>query len=186
MPQRIGHGVLTFVSGKVQNLHVQFAGHFFRMSFPQHVPRHPEPAGRKHFFAVLVVGKRTRFSHQRVDDVSIINRGLLLSDQSRHRLNEMSLMRDRDLFSSNAKVDELIDQPTGNRVRVGSYADGAAGTDLHPFDDVVCVEPLIGQPTQMSKIIQELLPPVVVGTFDKIFHEADILFTTVEVPTAAQ
>ena len=29
MSERIGHGVLTFVSGQLQNLHVHFVGHFF-------------------------------------------------------------------------------------------------------------------------------------------------------------
>jgi hypothetical protein len=29
MPERIGHGILTFVSRQLQNLHVHFVGHFF-------------------------------------------------------------------------------------------------------------------------------------------------------------
>ena len=29
MPERISHGVLTFVSCQLQNLHVHFVGHFF-------------------------------------------------------------------------------------------------------------------------------------------------------------
>ena len=29
MPERIGHGVLTFVSRQFKNLHVHFVGHFF-------------------------------------------------------------------------------------------------------------------------------------------------------------
>ena len=29
MPERISHGVLTLLSGQLQNLHVHFVGHFF-------------------------------------------------------------------------------------------------------------------------------------------------------------
>jgi len=29
MPERTGHGVLTFVSRQLENLHVHFVGHFF-------------------------------------------------------------------------------------------------------------------------------------------------------------
>ena len=29
MPQRVGHRVLTLLSGRLQNLHVHFVGHFF-------------------------------------------------------------------------------------------------------------------------------------------------------------
>ena len=92
----------------------------------------------ENFFAVAVVGERSRFSHQRIDDEPIIDRRQLLADQSRHRLNQVSVMSHSDLFSTDAKVDELIDQPAGNRVRVGSHTDRAAAGNSHALDDVVC------------------------------------------------
>ena len=62
-------------------------------------------------------------------------------------------MSRRDLFGTDAKVDELPDQSTGNRVRVGSHGDRAAARDSHTLDDVVRVEPFIRQSIQMSQII---------------------------------
>jgi hypothetical protein len=35
-------------------------------------------------------------------------------------------MSHRDLFGPAAKVDELADQPTGNRVRVGAHTNGGS------------------------------------------------------------
>jgi len=64
MPQRIGDSFLALVSGQLENLHVHFVGHLFDVSRSQRVPRHPEAAGRKHLFAVSVVGEGSRFSHE--------------------------------------------------------------------------------------------------------------------------
>jgi len=64
MPQRVGHGVLTFPSGDVQNLNVHFVGRFFRMSGAQRVPRHAKNGGRKHLLAVLIVGEGSRLSNE--------------------------------------------------------------------------------------------------------------------------
>jgi hypothetical protein len=186
MSQGIGHSVLTFLGGQLQNLHVHFVSHFFRMSGSQRVPRHTKTACREHFFAVPVVGERSRFSHQRIDDVSIIDRCQLLADQPRHRLNQVSVMSHRDLFGTDAKVDELVDQPTGNRVCVGSHVDRAAARNSHALDDVVSVKRLVRQSIQVRKIIKELLPPVVVGSFDEVFHEGDVLLAALKVPAVTQ
>ena len=156
------------------------------MSSSQRVPRHAKTAGRKHLLAISVVGEGSRFSHERIDDVTIIDRRQILADQSRHGLNEVSVMSHRDLFGPDAKVDELADQSTGNRVRVGSYVDRAAARDSHALDDVVCVEPFIGQSIQMSQIIKEVLPPVVIGTFHQVFHEGHVFFAAVKTSTATQ
>lgn len=95
-------------------------------------------------------------------------------------------MSHRDLFGPDAKVDELIDQPAGNRVRVGSHADRAAAGNSHALDDVVRVERLVRKSIQVREIIKKLLPPVVVGSLDELFHEGDVLFTAVEISTATQ
>jgi len=118
--------------------------------------------------------------------VTIIDSGQLLTDQSRHGLNEVSVMSHRDLFGPDAKVDELADQPTGNRVRVGAHTNGAAGTDFHTFLNVVCVEPFIGQAIQMSQVIKKVLPAVVIGPLHQIFHEVNVFFAAVKTPTATQ
>jgi len=95
-------------------------------------------------------------------------------------------MSHRDLFGPDAKVDELADQPTGNRVRVGSHVDRAAARDSHALDDVVCVEPFIRQSIQMSQIIQEVLPPVVIGPLHQVFREGHVFFAAVKTSTPTQ
>jgi hypothetical protein len=82
MPQRVGHSVLTLLSGQLQNLHVHFVGHFLGMGGSQRVPCHAKTTGRKHLFAVSVVGEGSRFSHERIDDVTVIDGSQLLADQS--------------------------------------------------------------------------------------------------------
>jgi hypothetical protein len=59
-------------------------------------------------------------------------------------------------------------------------------TDAHTLDDVVGVEPTIGQSFQIRHIIEKLFPAVRVTLLDQLLHEGDVRFTTVEIPTAAQ
>lgn len=186
MTQRVGHRILTFVSGQMQNLHVHFVSHFFGMSGPQRVPRQAKTAGRKHLFAVPVVRKRARFADQRIDDVPIVDGRQLLADQTRHRLNHVSVMRHRDVFGTDSQIHQLTDQPTGNRIRVRPHTYRAAAADPHVGHDVVRVQPGIRQSAQLSRVFEILLLPVVVGSTDQVFHEVHILFAALEVPAAAQ
>jgi len=186
MTQRVGHRVLAFLGGKLQDLHVPFVGNAFRMSRPQIVPRHPKAARGKHLFAESVVGERTRLADERIDDVPIVDRCQMLADQPRHRLNRLAVMSHRDRFGTDAQVDQLSDQPAGNRVGVRPHQDRAAGTDAYAPDDVVRVQTLIRQSIQMGLIIQILFAPMIVGLSDEVFHKHDVLFTTVEVPTSPQ
>ena len=95
-------------------------------------------------------------------------------------------MSHRDLFGSDAKVHELSDQPTGNGVRVRSYANRAAGTDLYTFLNVIRVQSFVGQSIQVSEVIKEVLPSVAIGTFHQIFHEVHVFFAAVKTSTAAK
>ena len=184
--QSIGHSVLTFVCRNLQNLHIHFVRDFLRMSGAQRVPCHAKTARRKHLFAIPIAGEGTRFSHQRINDVAIIDGRLVLADNSRYRLNQMTMMRHSNLFGTDAKIDELTDQPTRYGIRVGSHIDCAAATDASVLDDVVGVEHCVWQSLQMSKVIKKLLSTIGVGSFDQIFHEGDVGFSSFKVATAAQ
>ena len=184
--QCIGHSVLAFVCCQFQNLYIHFVRDFLRMSGSQRVPCHAKTARRKHLFAISIAGEGTRFSHQRINDVAIIDGRLVLADNSRHRLDQMTMMRHSNLFGTDAKIDELTDQPTRYRIRVGTHIDCAAATDASVLDDVVGVEHCIGQSLQMSKVIKKLLSTIVVGSFDQIFHEGDVGCSSFKVATAAQ
>ena len=89
--------------------------------------------------------------------MTIVNGRLILADDSRHRLAQMTMMSHRDLFGTEAKIDELADQPTWHRIDVGPRIDRAAATDTNPLDDVVRVEHPVGQPPQMSGVIEKPL-----------------------------
>jgi len=186
MSQRIGHRVLTFASCNLQNQHVHFVRDLLRMRRSQNIPRHAKTAGRKHVFAILIAGKSPRFSHQRINDVSVVNGRLILADDPRHRLDQMAMMSHRDLFGTDAKIDKLADQSTWHRVRVGPHIDRAAAADTNPLDDVVGVEHHVGQRPEMGGVIEKLLSTIRVGSFDQIFHEGDVGFASVKVATAAQ
>lgn len=184
--QCIGHSVLAFVCRQFQNLYIHFVRDLLRMSGSQRIPCHAKTARRKHLFAILIAGEGTRFSHQRINDVAIIDGRLVLADNSRHRLNQMTMMRHSNLFGTDAKIDELTDQPTRYRIRVGPHVDRTAAADTNALDDVVGVEHGVGQSLEMSKVIKKLLSTIVVRSFDQIFHECDVGFASFKVATAAQ
>ena len=98
----------------------------------------------------------------------------------------MAVMSHRDLFRTDAKIDELTDQPTRHRVRIGARVDRAAATDAEALDNVVGVEPVVRQSIQMSQVVQKLLSPIVVGSFDQLLDEGDVGISSFKVATAAQ
>lgn len=104
MPQHTGDYVLTFTGGKFQNSHVQAVGDLLTVSVPQCVVSDAEHTRREHFFAILVVGKGSGLSRQRINNVPVINRYLLFTDQPWHRLNMVSLVSHRDLLGSNSHI----------------------------------------------------------------------------------
>jgi len=77
--QRIGNRVLAFTSGQLQDLHIFLVGHVFRMNPTKYVVSHAKLGRGKHFFAIPIVGKRARLTHQRIDDVPIVDRHSLLA-----------------------------------------------------------------------------------------------------------
>jgi hypothetical protein len=112
MSQCIGHRVLILLRGNLQNQPVHLVGDLLRMRRSQDVPCHAKTARRKHLFAILIAGERTRFSYQRINNVAIVNGRLILADDSRHRLDQMAMMSHRDLFGTDAKINKLADQST--------------------------------------------------------------------------
>ncbi len=71
---------------------------FSRQQISQRIPRHAKTARRKHLFAILIAGEGSRFSHQRINNMPIIDGRLVLADNARHRLNQMAMMSHRDLL----------------------------------------------------------------------------------------
>jgi len=90
--------MFAFPRCKFQNFDVHFVGEPLGVSTAQQVPGHTKVASRKHFFTVLIVRKCSRLAQQRINDVSIIDRGQILPDESRHRLDHMPVMSHEDVF----------------------------------------------------------------------------------------
>lgn len=123
--QRIGYLVLVFFGGKLKDTHIQLVSQLFDMSRVKHVVSDSKLARGKHLFPIPVVCKRARLANKRINHVAIINRHSFLSKESIHRLNRMILVRYDDLFRLDSHIDSASNQPTGDRVRVGSHQDRA-------------------------------------------------------------
>lgn len=186
MPQRIGHAVLTLAGRQFQNPHVDFVSHLLRVLFAEDVVGNAESAGGKHLFAVFVVREGARLTNQRIDDVAIIDRRLLLANQSRHGLNQTPLVRHRDLFGTHPHIHRLTDQSAGNGIRVGADLNRAAAADAHAVQMIVRVEAFLRQPLQTRLFFEEPLRAMGVGAGDDLFHEAHILVAAGKVATATQ
>lgn len=79
------------------------------MSLNQHVISEAKVAAREHLFAVTIVSKCAGFSHERIDDMTVVNARGLLTNESWHRLYFMSLVSDRDRFGADFYVNFLTD-----------------------------------------------------------------------------
>jgi len=64
MTQRILDRALAFVSGELQNLQVHLVGDRIAMARLQVVVGEAKVAAREHLFAITVIGKRTRLTHE--------------------------------------------------------------------------------------------------------------------------
>lgn len=186
MPERVGHGFLVFLSGQMQQFHVPPVRGLLGMSGPQVVPRHSKTARRKHFLAVPVVGKRAWLSHQRIDDVTIIDRRQALADQTRHRLNQMTMMRNGNRFRGDPQIHQFSNETAGNGVGIRANRDGAAAAHPDAPNDIVCVQTLIGERLQVGLVVEVVFPAIAVGPFHKGLHKCHIVLAAVEVPASPQ
>ena len=157
MPQRISDGILTFVSGQLQDLDVDLVSDLFSMSSSERVVGDAEGAGRKHLFTVLIIREGTRLADQRIDDVSVIDRCLLFAEQPGHRLHNVVLMQDGDLVSPDPHVDELTNQPAGNRIGVRPHSNGTALSDASIRQQIVGIESFMRQSAQVCLFFDKSL-----------------------------
>jgi hypothetical protein len=118
--------------------------------------------------------------------VTIINRHQFLSDQSRHGLNDVALMRHDDFFGGDSQINVLTDQPTGNRIRIGPHLNRAALADANLREEIVRVEPFERQRFQMSLLFCKSCRAMSVGAGHDFFDEADVLGAAGKVTTSAK
>lgn len=186
LTQGIFNGLLTFVSGELENLQIHLVCDAINVTRAKPIVSDPKVAAREYLFAITVVSERTGFSNQRIDHVSVVDACGLLADKPRHRLNERSLMSHRDGFSGNSRVDLTANQTTGNRVRVGTNVDRRAFTDANSLLRVIGVEPRCGQPAERRSFLFKPFRSTRVGVIDGRLHERHVVVSAGEVATAAK
>lgn len=180
------HGVLAFSRRNFQDFHVDSLRHGHRVSVAQQVPGDAELAGREHFLAIPVIGKGTRFSHQRIDQMTIVDIRSPLADQPLHRLHQVALIHQNDLLGADSNIDLFADQSAGNRVDVGANPDRAAATDAETADDLFARQTLVRQPRQVRLFFRKFPPSIGVAASHDLFDQLHVLVATGEVPTSPQ
>lgn len=185
-PQRFVDRVLALAGGQLENSHVRLVCLPLGMPAAEQVVSDAEVTGGKHFFAVLVIGKRPRLADQRIDHVAVVDRRAPLAEQPRHGLHEVVLITHLDLLGRDLHVNVPADQPAGHRVDVGPHPDRAALADAHVAQVVVGIEPLIRQFLQGRLFLEPAFLAVGIGGVDHLLKELQVIFAAGEVAAAAE
>lgn len=183
MTQRLLDRILAFVSGQLEDPQVHLLGDRFAVTRFQFIIGEPKVAAGEHLFAVAVVGKRAGLSNQRVNDVAIVDAGCLLADQTIHRLNDGAATHYGDGFGTDPHIDFGSNQATGNRVRVGANSDRTALADTDAFENVIGVQPMIGQRLQGELFFGKAFRASRVGVIDDSLNERHVVISAGKVAT---
>ena len=140
----------------------------------QSVERQAEPGGREQVLAVPVVRERARLAHQRVDDVPVMDRVPVPTDQPRERVHEPVRVPHLDTVGEQPGLDRLADQPAVDRVRVAVDVDQAARIDPAP-DPQAAVDAPRRQRVQRRQLLVEPVPATGIACGDQALEELEVL-----------
>jgi hypothetical protein len=98
--------------------------------------------------------------------VAIVDRFGFLSDQTRHRFNNVIANAHDNRIDRDAGVDLGVDQSTRNRVDLGANTNGTALGDAQVFHIVVALQAYRWQRIQSGLVFLEFHRPIVVGSID--------------------
>jgi hypothetical protein len=129
--QRIVHCRLAVMSSVLQNPQVGTPRHLGSMFVLQPVVGHAKAAGGEQILAITIVVKGARLAHQLVDDVPVVDRVPVASDQPRQRVHVGSRIPDFHTIGMQSGFDFPTDQPAVHRVGVAVQVDQAARIDAH-------------------------------------------------------
>jgi hypothetical protein len=124
--QRVVHGRLAVVGSMLQNSQVRPPRHVGNMFGAQPIVSHAKAAGGKQVLAITVVVESARLAHQLVDDVPVMDRMLVASDQARQRVHPRARVPDFYTVGIQPGFDLFADQTAMHRVGVAVDVDQAA------------------------------------------------------------
>jgi hypothetical protein len=79
------------------------------MLFVEQVVGDAKDGARKHLFVITKIRKCARFSHQRIDDVAVVDCGGVLANQSGHILDQRIAVVNDDSIHLDSHVDAVPD-----------------------------------------------------------------------------
>ena len=157
----------------LENSQVLLGPELVAVDFAQLVVRHAESTIGEQILAIPVVGERPRLADQRVDDVPILNLGLLPADQPRQRVHEPIRVPHLDPIGIKAGLDRFADQTTVHRVGVAVDVDQAARIDP-TLDAETAVDPLRRQRSHRGQLLVEALATAAVSDRHHLLEEFDV------------
>jgi hypothetical protein len=167
----------------VQQTQILFGADSFSLFFDQPIEGQAEPAGREQILAIPVIGERARLADQRVDDVPVVHRVLVPTDQTRQRVHQLIRIPHLDTVGEQASLDGLTNQAAVDRVGVAMDVNQTARID--PADNPqIAVDSSGGQRTQPSQLLIETFTASGIACGHQGLKERQILRLADEVATA--
>ena len=177
--------MLAFAGRQLKNQQIFAAGRGLAVRSAQGIVGEPEARGRKQVIAVSVVGEGTRFAHQRVDDVAILDAVPALAAPPGNPF-EMALgVVEVEMVRVQAHPHSFADQATVNRVGVVIHPDRTERAHPH-LQPLEVVDPSSRQTVQHVQLLRQLLLASGVALAENCAQKAGILVPRDEVAAAPQ
>ena len=169
----------------MQDLQIVLGAAAFVAAFAEPVVSDAEPRRREQVVAIGVVGERARLAHQRIDDMPIVHRVLVATDQARQRIDVPIGVPDLNAIGEQLGFHLFTDEAAVHRVRVAMDVDQAAGID--PASHLQTRrQAIVGQVAQCLPFLGEAILSASVPRQDQLLQEVRVLLAAGEVATAAE
>jgi hypothetical protein len=173
------------VSGVVQDLQVLLGALSFVSSVAESVVGQAETRRREEVLPVGVVGERPRLADQRVDHMSVVNRVLVPTHQSRQGIHLPIGEPDFDAVGKEPRLDLLADQATVDRVSVTVQVNQTSR--VHPTADFQTRrQSLIGQIPQRPPFLGEPIGASGIARSHEAAQELPVIVAGGEISTPSQ
>jgi len=107
----------------LEDLQVVFGAAAFVTALAEPIVSDAKTRGREQVVAIGVVRERTGLAHQRIDDVPVVHRVLIATDQAWQRIDLLIGVPDLDAIGEQPSFDGFAAQSTVHRVGVAMNMD---------------------------------------------------------------